>query len=278
MVLAFHTIVRISCFAQSDTSSESDKANAFIDCVFDEQVARYPERQTYLGIKRDYGKWNGTSDAMAERELDITKANLAWFKESIDYKKLDTQTKISYLMWVERVENQIRNFKYLYHNYTVNQMFGRHAGVPAFLINVHQLADEGNTEHYVERLRGVGDVFDRLIENLKLREELGILPPKFVFPRAIESSRNFISGAPFDDRADDSALWEDFRTKVLKLDFIEPRKMQLQQEAKYALVDIVKPAYEKLIAFIEDQETRATTDDGVWNSDDGAAFTARPCD
>ena len=156
VVLAFHTIVRISCFAQSDTSSESDKANAFIDCVFDEQVARYPERQTYLGIKGDYGKWNGTSDAMAERELDITKANLAWLKETIDYKKLDTQTKISYLMWVERVENQIRNFKYLYHNYTVNQMFGRHAGVPAFLINVHQLADEGNTEHYVERLRGVG--------------------------------------------------------------------------------------------------------------------------
>ena len=272
VLLAFHAIVGISCLAQSDTSLESDKANAFFDRVFDEQVARYPERQTYLGIKGDYGKWNDTSDAMAERELDITKANLAWLKESIDYEKLNTQTKISYLMWVERAENQIRNFKYRYYNYPVNQMFGRHTGVPAFLINMHQAADEGDAEHYVERLKGVGDVFDRLIENLKLREELGILPPKFVFPRAIESSRNVISGAPFDDSTDDSALWEDFRTKVQKLDLVEPRKVQLQQEAKYALVDIVKPAYEKLIAFLEDQETRATTDDGVWKFDDGDAF------
>ena len=38
------------------------------------------------------------------------------------------------------------------------------------------------------------------------------------------------------------------------------------------MVDIVKPAYEKLIAFLEDQETRATTDDGVWKFDDGDAF------
>ena len=147
VVLAFHAIIGISCFAQSDTSSEPDKANAFFDRVFDEQVARYPERQTNLGIKRDYGKWNDTSDAVAERELDITKANLAWLKESIDYEKLNTQTKISYLMWVERAENQIQNFKYRYYNYKVNQMFGRHTGVPAFLINMHQVADEGDAEH-----------------------------------------------------------------------------------------------------------------------------------
>ena len=38
------------------------------------------------------------------------------------------------------------------------------------------------------------------------------------------------------------------------------------------MVDIVKPAHEKLIAFLEDQETRATTDDGVWKFDDGDAF------
>ena len=38
VVLAFHATVRISCFAQLDTSSESDKANAFIDRVFDEQA------------------------------------------------------------------------------------------------------------------------------------------------------------------------------------------------------------------------------------------------
>lgn len=274
MVGAFivHWITGLNCFAQSDTISESDKANAFFDRVFDERVARYPERQAYLGIKKDYGEWDDSTDAMAQRELEITKENLAWLKESIDYEKLDAQTKISYLMWVERAEGQIRNFKYRNYNYPVNQMFGRHIGVPSFLINMHLACDDSDAENYVERLQGVDEVFDQLIENLKMREKLGILPPKFVFPRAIESSRNVISGAPFDDSGEDSALWEDFRTKLQKIDLSEPRKVQLQTEAWDVLVDVVKPAYERLITFMEDQVSRATTDDGVWKFEDGDAF------
>lgn len=274
MVGAFivHWTTGSTCFAQSDTISESDKANSFFDRVFDERVARYPERQTYLGIKKDYGEWDDSTDAMAQRELEITKENLAWLKESIDYEKLDAQTKISYLMWVERAEGQIRNFKYRNYNYPVNQMFGRHTGVPSFLINMHLAGDDSDAENYVERLQGVDEVFDQLIENLKMREKLGILPPKFVFPRAIESSRNVISGAPFDDSGEDSALWEDFRTKLQKIDLSEPRKVQLQTEAWDVLVDVVKPAYERLITFLEDQGSRATTDDGVWKFEDGDAF------
>ncbi|HAT60425.1 MAG TPA: DUF885 domain-containing protein, partial [Opitutae bacterium] len=260
------------CFAQPDTISESDRANTFFDRVFDERVARYPERQTYLGIKDNYGDWNDSSDAMARQELEITKENLAWLNETIDYEKLDVQTKISYLMWVQRAEDQIRNFKYRNYNYPVNQMFGRHTGVPSFLINMHLAGDDSDAGNYVERLKGIGEVFDQLIDNLKMREKLGVLPPKFVFPRAIESSRNVITGAPFDDSAEDSALWEDFRSKLQKLDLGEPRKVQLQTEARDALVDLVKPAYERLIAFLQEQGSRATTDDGVWKFEDGDAF------
>ncbi len=271
-VFVIHWITGSTCFAQPDTISESDRANSFFDRIFDERVARYPERQTYLGIKDNYGEWNDSSDAMARQELEITKENLAWLKESIDYEKLDVQTKISYLMWVERAEDQIRNFKYRNYNYPVNQMFGRHTGVPSFLINMHLAGDDSDAENYIERLKGVAEVFDQLIENLELREKLGILPPKFVFPRAIESSRNVISGAPFDDSAEDSALWEDFRAKLQKLDLEEPRKVQLQTEARDALVDVVEPAYERLITFLEEQGSRATTDDGVWKFKYGDAF------
>ena len=260
------------CFAQPDAISESDRANTFFDRVFDERVARYPERQTYLGIKDNYGDWNDSSDAMARQELEITKENLAWLNETIDYEKLDVQTKISYLMWVQRAEDQIRNFKYRNYNYPVNQMFGRHTGVPSFLINMHLASDDSDAGNYVERLKGIGEVFDQLIDNLKMREKLGVLPPKFVFPRAIESCRNVITGAPFDDSAEDSALWEDFRSKLQKLDLGEPRKVQLQTEARDALVDLVKPAYERLIAFLQEQGSRATTDDGVWKFEDGDAF------
>jgi uncharacterized protein (DUF885 family) len=43
-------------------------------------------------------------------------------------------------------------------------------------------------------------------------------------------------------------------------------------DAKKALTDSLKPAYEKLIATLQDLERRATDDAGVWKFPDGAAF------
>jgi uncharacterized protein (DUF885 family) len=43
-------------------------------------------------------------------------------------------------------------------------------------------------------------------------------------------------------------------------------------DATKALNESVKPAYEKLIAFLEEQAKRATEDDGVWKFKDGAEF------
>lgn len=252
--------------------AESKKANDFFERVYNEKVDRYPEWQTYLGIKKDYGNWNDDSDEFELRELAITKENMEWLKSEIDYELLDEQTKISYRLAIQNAEDAIESFKYRLYNYPVNQMFGRHTGIPSFLINMHLVTDETDAKAYISRLQGVDVVFESLLENLRLREELGIVPPKFVYPRAIESSRNIIAGAPFEDSGEDSALWGDFRKKVQALDIEEPLKVKLQNEASKALLEVVKPAYERLISFLEDQEERATTDDGVWKFQDGEAF------
>lgn len=252
--------------------SESEKVSAFFDRVFDEAVDRYPEWQTYLGIKKDYGEWSDRSDERAKEDLEITMANLAELKETIDYDALDERTKVSYRMWVESAEQDIRNFKYRKYNYPVNQMFGRHTGVPSFLINMHLVADESDALAYLSRLRSIDAVIDELLQNLREREEIGVVPPKFVFPRAIESCRNIITDAPFEGTGKDSALLEDFRKKVEALDCGDERKQQLVDEASDALLTILKPAYEELIAFLEDQETRATDDAGVWKFAEGEAY------
>ena len=252
--------------------AESEKANAFFERIYNEKVDRFPEWQTYLGIKKDYGEWNNDSDEIELRELEFTKENVEWLKSSIDYDLLDLQTKISYRLALQNAEDAINRFKYRLYNYPVNQMFGRHTDVASFLINMHLVTEASDAEAYVSRLNGVGPVFEQLLENLKLREELGVVPPRFVFPMAIESCRNIISGAPFDESGEDSALWEDFRKKLQALDMEEPQKVMLQKKASEALVDVVKPAYNRLIAFLEKQEAKATTEDGVWKFKDGAAF------
>ena len=48
---------------------ESKKANEFFDKVFNEYVDRSPIYQTYLGIKKDYGKLDDISPENEEKEL-----------------------------------------------------------------------------------------------------------------------------------------------------------------------------------------------------------------
>ena len=261
-----------SAALDSKVVAESEKANAFFERIYNEKVDRFPEWQTYLGIKKNYGEWDNDSDEIELRELEITKANVEWLKSSIDYDLLDLQTKISYRLALQNAEDAINRFKYRLYNYPVNQMFGRHTDVASFLINMHLVTVASDAEAYVSRLNGVGPVFEQLLENLKLREELGVVPPRFVFPMAIESCRNIISGAPFDESGEDSALWGDFRKKLQALNMEEPQKVMLQKKASEALVEVVKPAYDRLIAFLEKQEAKATTEDGVWKFKDGAAF------
>lgn len=271
-LLAFLAAGCSSKSPETRIAEESKKANDFFDRVFDEAVDRYPEWQTYLGIKKDYHKWSDLSDSMAQREFEITKENLAWLESSIDYELLDAQTKISYQIAIEKYRDEISNFKYRLYNYPVNQMFGRHTGVPSFLINIHLVTSESDAEAYVSRLQSVDFVFEQLIDNLVLREENGIVPPKFVFPRAIESCRNILTGTPFDDSGKDSALLADFTTKVEALEIEADRKAELVEEARLALVQVLQPAYGALIAFLEKQANRATTKDGVWKFKDGDAY------
>jgi uncharacterized protein (DUF885 family) len=255
-------------YSTEEIESESAKANAFFEKSFNDALDRSPMYQSYLGIKQDYDKWNNLSDSINDIELEITKNELQYLLDSINPDALDFQTHISYQLFKEDAENEITDFKWRYHNYPVNQMFGPHTQVASFLINIHQVTDSSDAAAYVARLNGVAQQFEQVIANLKIREENGIMPPLFVFPRAIEASRNIIKGAPFDD-GEPSTLQADFYRKVDAIDLSDSEKVNLKKSADEALSNKVKPAYEALIAFLEDQQTRATSDDGIWKTPEG---------
>ncbi len=156
-------------------------------------------------------------------------------------------------------------------------MFGRHSSVVSLLINQHRINSVGDAEAYIARLNGIPLLFDQLVDGINARADANIVPPKFVFPHVIRDSKNIITGAPFDDgRA--STLLADFSGKLDKLasqedaGLSDSKKDQLLAAAKEALVNSVKPSYQKLIANLTDLEAKANTDDGVWKWKDGDKF------
>ncbi|GIU09080.1 hypothetical protein TUM4445_10630 [Shewanella sp. MBTL60-112-B2] len=238
-----------------------------------ENVMASPISQTHLGIKTDYDKWDEMGDDADDAALARDKKHLAQL-QTINSSKLDRQTLLSYQLLTQKLEQAIKDDKWRYHSYPVNQMYGGHSQIASFLINQHQIGSVEDAKAYISRLQGVPKRLSQLQTALEVRASKGIIAPKFVFPYVINDSKNIVAGAPFSTspNSDDSALWSDFKRKVSKLEISDSDKESLLREAKTALINNVKPAYDKLIAYMTKLETKADTRDGAWKFPQGDTY------
>ncbi|KGJ87800.1 DUF885 domain-containing protein [Colwellia psychrerythraea] len=256
--------------SEKTAPTASEQANTLFDTIFKQGVQRNPIRQTYLGIKTDYDKWNDLSEENAAKELAIAKENLALIK-AIDVNTLDAQTQISHSLYMQNFENHIADYKWRFHNYPVNQMYGTHSQIPAFLINQHSINDVKEAQDYIARVHGSKKLLVQLVEQLKLRETKGIIAPKFVFGHVIRDSKNILVGAPFDD-GESSTIFADFTRKVNKIAISDNEKAALINDVKAALINSLKPGYLQLVTYLTALEKKADTRDGAWKFPDGEAF------
>jgi len=259
-------------YSETEIEEASEKLNNYFDAEFEKDVAESPMFQTQLGRKTDYGKWDDFSTLKYTNDLEKAKDRLKYLKENVEEEMLDKSTSLSYKLFKQDQENEIADYDFRFYDYPINQMHGYHSSLPAFLINMHRIDSVSDAQAYISRLNGMPKVFDEIVEELKIREKNGILPPKFVFEKVLEDSRNVIKGKPFASSKETSTLLNDFKTKVEKLNLPEKEELNLIAEAEKALVASVQPAYENLIATLEDQQQRATTEDGVWKFANGEEF------
>jgi len=252
--------------------SASERLNVHFEAVFMRDVMDSPELQTRLGIKKDYGKWDVRSKEKSAADHALRIKDLEDLRANFAYDTLDDAAKLSYDLFVRDLEEQIEGYKWRYHGYPVNQMFGWQSRAPSFLINFHRVTSVADAEAYISRLEGFKASADQRMEGMKRHQDQGVLPPKFVFSFVIDDARNIIQGAPFSD-GEDSALLADFKKKVADLGLEDAKIVaDLIKRAENALMTSLKPAYEDLIALAKAQEAVATTDDGVWKLPNGAAY------
>ena len=252
------------------TAAASQAANELFDTIFMEGVNRNPVMQTYLGIKTDYDKWQDLSEENSAKELAFAKEALLRI-QVIDVDKVDKQTKLSYKLLSQKLEQQIEDYQWRHHNYPVNQMFGVHSRIPALLINQHSITDVKQAHDYIARVKNSKVLLEQLIEQLSIRAEKGIIAPKFVFGHVIRDSKNLIVGAPFDDGAD-STLYADFNKKIATLDISDTEKQALTAELTSALTTEFKAGYQALVSYLIQLEKKADNTDGAWKFPQGDKF------
>lgn len=276
---ASHTLQETAPAAAEPAETESDRLNAWFERKFDEDVARNPMQQTFLGIKDRYGEWSDPSDAFEIEELEIQRANIAEMKATFDFDQLDDQTKLSWRLAEYELQRAEAAFPYRHYGYVFNQMFGVQSGIPAFLINQHKITSASDAEAYISRLVGVTGYLGQNVENAKAAAAMGIQPPAFVYDYVLSDANGVITGYPFGDAEPgegDSPLMADFRSKVQALadngTVSAEEAEDLNTRAAAALKSAVGPAYEAAIAVLTAQQAVATTDDGAWKFPDGEAY------
>ena len=255
-------------------TTSSEKINAWFEEKFEQGLARSPMFQTFLGRKTNYDKWDNVSDAFRLESHALRMAALSDMRQTFDFNDLDASAQLSYRLFEYEVAQEDRAFPYRNHWYVFSQFRGPHSGVPSFLINQHRVSSVEDAEKYIARLEGVKTYLGQHQKNAEDQFARGVNPPKWSYAQMIATSRNIISGAPFDDSGADSTLLDDFTKKVNALNISGEKKQALRARAADALRNSVKPAYESLIAMFETQAAKASNDDGAWKLPDGAAYYA----
>lgn len=249
-------------------ATESTRLAAFFQKSFDDDVANSPVWQSYLGIKDDYDKWDDMSDAAAQAEIDNITLRIAQAKQ-FDTSQLNAQEQLSLEIYQQDIQRQLANDEFRHHTYVMHQFRAAHTFVPSFLINIHSISELSDADAYIQRLHGVKSMFNQVIDQLRIREKLGVYPPKWAYDQMIQASHNVISGTPFTESATDSTIYADFTQKITALGLSNAEQASYMSKLNTALTQSVQPAYEKLIAELMKQRLLSPEGDGVWRLPEG---------
>lgn len=209
------------------------------------------------------------SPAMTLRRNELVAKDLETLHR-YDRDQLQGQVALSYDVLNWYLETEAAGVEFAFHGYPVNQMFGVQNSFPQFMTSTHYLGDRGDAEDYVERLSKLDDKFDGLLEDLRLREERGIIPPRFVIDRVLDEMRSFIA-VP----AADNVLHTSFVERLADLGTLsDADRKELLQAAESEIRGTVYPAYAELIAYFEALQAKVTTNHGAAQLPDGARWYA----
>ncbi len=249
--------------------------NFFYEKVFAETVFSEPELLTQLGLVEQFGitghngKLNDESPAHQQKVLDRWKKDLAQLRAyPLDRQSPSQRLSTHVLDWF--LERQTEGEKWQWHNYPVNQLFGVQNQFPSFMANTHRLLAKHDCDYYLMRLDAVPKKFDQLLESLKVREEKQILPPRFVIDEVLKEMSDFIAKP-----APENILATSFKERAAKIDKLtDTERTEFQRRVEASITNRIYPAYQKLIDYCKQIESKTTTDDGVWKLPDGDAFYA----
>ena len=231
-----------------------------------------PELLTQLRILEPAGIRSHNAK-LADASLEHEDRTFARLREDFaalhryDAGALAGQDRLSYEVFDYFVGMQLRAERWRHHNYPVNPLFGVQSDLPHLMTQTQQVNDATDAEHYIARLGAIPRKLDQVIDGLRVREQKGVIPPRFVIEKVGEQIRGFLAPG-----ASGNAMTVSLKEKLAKTPLDEATRASLLSRAEQAMSASVIPAYQRLAAYLETLRPKAQRNDGVWALPDGDQY------
>ncbi len=248
---------------------------AYLDAEYEEELLTSPQEMTSQGRKDRYGELDDRSEAAMVKDLEWRRESVAEMKAKFKPEELSEDARLSYEIWDLELSRAEKAAEFRRSGY----IFGRggaHTGLVNFMINQHRVDEKSDAEAYISRVAAIGTTIDTLIERAKLNASEGVRMPGFGYDQTASEVKRVLTGAPF-DTAKDSALFVDGKAKIKALGEsgkLKPEEVvALTEQLRLAMVDKMKPAYDRLSAWVADDKKNASAQpQGVGALPKGEAF------
>lgn len=248
-------------------------ANNFYNRAFLKFVLNSPESLTSMGLLDQIGihghnaEWDDNSLAAGSEQLDLLDQIYAGLNNYPDA-ELTRDEIITKKVVMELLGDPVKQRKFQYHDYPVNQLFGLQNQIPRFLDTFHKVENARDADYYIARLSKIDTKLDQNMEGLLKREELGIIPPTFVIDKSIEIMKNFVEQPPTEN-----VLYVSFQEKLNKVEGMsDADREQFLSQAASEIERTVYPGYQGYIDYFTQLRAKSNNDAGVWKFPDGEEY------
>jgi uncharacterized protein (DUF885 family) len=273
-----------------ETRSASEKAVAeleglsldeFFEESFNQLLLRNPQRLTEMQLSEAFGlrddRLTDLSDAYI-RETQQHETAILEILRLYDRDELNPEQQLSYDVYEYYLDMRVRGHEFMYHDYPLHHFIrSYHFELDQLFTEIHLLNDREDVEDYITRLSQVDEQVEQMLEGVALRQEIGVVPPKFIIELTRSDLMRYLqmrSPDPAGIKAETLPFYTTLSQGIEELELSEAEKQAFRDATLQEIQESVIPGYAKMLDYLDSLMTIATDDAGVWKLPDGDAYYA----
>lgn len=204
-----------------------------------------------------------------EADPDVVRASAENMRETLQgfsYDGLDVQNKITFDILEYQVKEAERSADYILYEEPLGLVSGTQTQFPVVL-SEYQFYDREDVETYLGLLEKAGEYFDSLIRFEREKAQAGLFMADYALDTVLEQCQAFL------DMGDGNYLYSTFADRIEEVnELTKEEKSDYIQDNALAVSDCVYPAYEKLIAALEELRGSGKNEKGLVYLPDGEEY------